>query len=242
MSVDLKLTIVDDASSALKAKIDKCSSHKVALKTLVPCVKHWRNHLSSMPHNRNGWPSTGFWESAALPISRLSRVEGGTVILESDKLGLRQRLHGGTISARNHKYITIPICAEAYGTKVSDWGIENLVLVILADKRKFFALWLGSDSASRALGARRSNPNYAHRAEVSTRRANKFRTANDVSKKPDVIIFRSGGSNTGARAERNMNIKFLFVLKESVEQQGNPNVIPADLGQVAFDAVIEATK
>ena len=241
MSVDLTLTITGDetARNAIRSRVERCEVHRVATRVAVPCAKHWRNSLAAMPKNRMGYPSTGFYEDAARRVVGLA--QGGNVLLTSDKLGLRQRLHGGTITARNGKYLTIPICAEAYGTKVSDWGIENLVFVInRSTGNRFFALWLGSENATSILSKRRSAPGYANRAEVTTRRANKFRAANAGQKKPDVMFV--GGSGGTSKAAVHNNLKFLFLLKHSVDQAANPNVIPADMGEVAFEAVIEATK
>lgn len=260
MSVDLHLNITgdDEARKRIADKVAQCDPHRVATFVLPRVARHWRNHLAHLPQNKGGFPSTGFWQDAALRVEPNSRVIGGSVLLQSDKLGLRQRLHGGTIAARNHKYITIPICAEAYGTKVADWGMENLTLVILADGRRFFALWLGNDDVNRKfrhvigatlkkIEARKARMEKEGRStgvpthEALSRSVNKFRTTT-AFKKPDVIILKGSGGQSTARAERHGNLKFLFVLKESVEQQGNPNVIPPDLGEVALAATLEATK
>ena len=259
MSVDMKLTITGDveARKAIADKVAKCDPHRVATRVAVPTAKHWRNHLAGLPRNQKGYPSTGFWEDAARRV--VGVAEGGNVLLTSDKLGLRQRLHGGTIKAVNHKYLTIPICAEAYGTKVADWGMENLTLVInRATGYRFLALWLGNDDVSskfnktvgktlttlnrkferaQSEGRRTTNP----QSEALLRSVNRFRTSTAFAK-PDVIILNGKSKSTNARAERHANLKFLFLLTESVDQAANPNVIPADLGEVALAATLEATK
>ena len=72
---------------------------------------------------------------------------GGSAVISADCLGLRQRLYGGPIVAgaggSGRKYITIPMCAEAYGTQAADWG-DNLVFVITSNGNHFLALWLGT--------------------------------------------------------------------------------------------------
>ena len=258
MSVDLHLNITgdDEARKRIADKMAQCDPHRVATRVAVPVSRHWRNHLARLPHNKGGFPSTGFWEDAARRV--VGVAQGGSVLLSSDKLGLRQRLHGGTIRARNHKSIPIPICAEAYGTRVKDWGFENLTLVILADGRRFFALWLGNDDVNRKfrhligstlkkIEARKARMAKEGRStsvpthEAMSKSINKFR-ASTAFKKPDVIILKGSGGHSTARAERHGNLKFLFVLKESVEQDGNPNVIPPDLGDIALEATLEATK
>lgn len=256
MSVDLHLTIAGDeaAKATIRARAAKCDPHRVATRVAVPTARHWRNHLAHLPHNKKGYPSTGFWEDAARRV--VGVANGGRVELTSDKLGLRQRLHGGTISAINHKYLTIPICAEAYGTRVADWGFENLTLVI-TPRARFFALWLGNADVQSKFDATVGEKMDKYRARTArmaksgrttgvpmsepiTRAVNRFRVST-AFRKPDVIILKGGG-NAASRAERHANLKFLFLLVESVEQAGNPDVIPSDLGQVALEAVLEATK
>ncbi len=199
--MNISFSVLDNASQAVRIKIAQCNPHRVAIRVAVPLAKHWRNHLARLPKNKMGWPSTGFWEDAA------RRVKGtplqNAVMLSSDKLGLRQRLYGGTITARNSKNLTIPICAEAYGKMASEFG-DTLVLVVLGDGRKFLAQWLGD------------------------------------GKKPHIIVMRgkaSGKAGATARAAKHLNLKFLYVLKESVYQPGNPNVIPPDMQEVALKAV-----
>lgn len=241
----LKVTfnINDLASPALQAKLAKCDPHRIATRVAVRAATHWRNHLAAMPKNRNGYPSTGFWEDAARRVVGIA--DGDTARISSDKLGLRQRYYGGTITAKNAANLTIPICAEAYGTTVNDWGFDNLVLVILADGRKFLALWLGSENAQASY--RKNFSRLTSRAAGTTQRAGKLKPALTYDRmtktKPKVIVFKGkGGAHSGARAEREMNLKFLFVLKKSVEQAGNSNVIPSDMGEVAVNAALEVVE
>lgn len=230
----------DTASPALKEQLAKCDPHVVATKVAVAVSAHWKRHLAAMPHNRQNFPSTGFYEAAARSV--VGVAIGGNAIITADKLGLRQRLYGGQISARNAKYLTIPICAQAYGTTAKDWG-SNLVLVILADGRKFLALWLGSEAAQASYD--KNLTKLTKHAGTTANRVAKFRAAVG-QQKPKVIIFKGAGTGGGAkqisRAEKYNNLKFLFVLKDSVVQAGNPLVIPQDLQEFALDQVKKAVQ
>jgi hypothetical protein len=248
--VDLNISIQDNAAPALQAKIKQCDPHLIATRISVPLARHWRDHLKSRPRNKNDYPSTGFWESAARSV--VGVAVGGDAVISADKLGLKQRLYGGTITARNVQNLTIPICAEAYGTSVADWGFDNLVLVILADGRKFLALWLYE--AAQTAYAKQLTKLTKHAGTTATR-VNRLRAAlakltkhagtTATRVKPDVIIFRGTGSGTAkhlANASRHMNLKFLFVLKHSVDQAANPLVIPPDIQEFAVQQVVEATR
>jgi hypothetical protein len=68
---------------------------------------------------------------------------------------------------------------------------------------------------------------------------------NDISKKPKVIVFKNAGSASkdASHAQRHMNIKFLFrLMPETGEAAPMPQVIPADMADVANKAVREAIK
>lgn len=253
MNVDLNID-AREALSGLSEKVKQADPHRVATRVAVPVARHWREHLAKMPHNKQGYPSTGFWEDAARRVKGVAF--GDAVELTSDKLGLRQRLHGGTIAAINYANITIPICAEAYGTTVADWGFENLTLVILADGRKFYALWLGNEETARryksTVGdavkrwqARQERMASAGRktgvptAEPKNKAVAKFK-AGGVIQRPKVIIFTGSGGHSASRAERHGDLKFLFALVHEVDQAANPDVVPSDLQDVAVRAAEEA--
>ena len=247
MSVSVAITIPRDAATpAIMEKVKACDPHRLATRMAVPLAKHWRNHLAKKPQNRNGYPSTGFWEDAARRVVGLA--EGPAVRLYSDKLGLRQRYYGGPIDARRSANLTIPICAEAYGTTAKDWG-NHLTLVILADGRKFLALWLGSEAnrqvyhntvgkAIESFNKGKAAGKIQVRAnERKSRAVGKFRDA-AAGEHPKVIVFKSGG--TPNKASKHMDLKFLFKLQPHVDQQADPTVVPPDLGDVAMQAMMEA--
>lgn len=253
MSIALDIEVKrDDLTPALAEQMRKLDPHVIATRIAPRIAQYWHDHLKGLPRNKNGYPSTGFWEEAARGVTGVA--VGPYAKVTTDKLGLRQRYYGGTISAHNVQNLTIPICQEAYGTTVNDWGFENLVLVILADGRKFLALWLGWDVAQKAYNKNLSK--LTKHAETTAKRVNKLRaqlaeyssaleeTAPTQPKKPNVIMFKTPGSSARqiSRAERHANLKFLFVLKPSVEQAGNPNVLPPDLAEFAKQCVREAVQ
>ncbi len=249
MNVPVQITVQSDtATPALLAKLKACDPHVLATRLAVPLARHWRDHLKALPQNKKGYPSSGFWEDAARRVVGIAQE--GNVLLYSDKLGLRQRLYGGTIAAVNVKNLTIPICAEAYGTKAADWG-DNLVLVVFLDTgKKFLALWLGEDDAQSryqaTVGAaiakynkgRKAGKLQVHASERTTRAARKFGAGS--SDHPKVMFFKKSSGGTQARTEKHANLKFLFVLVKSVEQAGNQNVIPLDLSEVAAEELRKA--
>ena len=277
MNIPITIQINDEASQAVRIKIAKADPHKVATRAAVPLARHWRDSLAKLPKNRNGYPSTGFWEDAARRVVGLA--VGGDVLLKNDKIGLKKRLYGGSTKAVNHANVKVPICAEANGTTVKDWGFENLVLVILGDGRKFLALWLGSTAVQKKYKGGESKkltkwkkrkaaaeeaqlagggPNRfgVHGSEQFTTEARSIRGftdkkgnvhagLNDISKKPKVIIFKNPGTGAKdmAHASRHANLKFLFrLMPETGEAAPMPQVIPADMADVANKAVREAIK
>lgn len=239
MSVEIRVEVTrDTASPALQRKLAAMAPHHLATKIAPPLARHWRDHLASLPKNKHGYPSTGFWEEAARSAVGIGTDVGA--LLSCPKLGVRQRLHGGRIEASRGENLTIPICAEAYGTTVADWGRDNLTLVILADGRKFLALWLGSEESQRVYHEAGLGK-VAKRSEVTTRRAQRYGEMSRTQEKPKVIILRqSNGGADVARDEKHLNLKFLFRLKHDVDQEPNPDVIPSDLGDRAREEILKA--
>lgn len=243
----------DAATPAIKAKLANCDPHLVATRVAVPLARHWRDHLKSLPRNKNGWPSSNFWEDAARKVTGIA--DGPDILLYSDKLGLRKRYYGGPVKAVNVKNLTIPIAIEAAGTKAADWG-DQLTLVILGDGRKFLALWTGSEERQKAfhetIGKAIRNFNKRKAAgkiqiaahETLSRRVNLLREklAQSDSYRPKVIVFKqSSGAQGSANAAKNGNLKFLFrLIPMTKSQTPMPWVIPPDLGKKAYDETLKA--
>ena len=242
MSVELQITVTrDTASPSLRRLMEAVEPHRIATRIAPPLARHWRDHLAGLPRNKRGYPSTGFWEDAARRVTGVAL--DSACVLSCDKLGIRQRLRGGPITAVKGEYLTIPVCAEAYGATVADWGRDTLTLVVLSDGRRFLALWTGSEESRAALRSAGVGK-LGKRASASARSAQKLRGY--PAERPRVIVFRprSGSSASGEaqRAEKHLDLKFLFKLQRGVEQDPNPNVIPPDLAEVARREVARAVE
>lgn len=235
--IAIQYNINDRATPALRDKLAMCEPHRVATRIAPVLARHWRDSLAALPRNRQGYPSTGFWEDAARSVTGVA-IEG-SVLLSADKLGLRQRLYGGAIKKKS-KMLTIPITAEAYGTTSKDWGDALVPVIFLDSGKKFLALWFGTEATQKVFTKSFKG---VKKSEGTTRRAHAI-SATLAAGKPKAVFFRdSKGGTTQQRAERHMNLKFMFVLKdETAEQAANPLVVPQDLGDVALAAAEEAVK
>jgi hypothetical protein len=239
MNIPVTIQINDEASQAMRIKIAKADPHRVATRAAVPLARHWRDSLAKLPKNRNGYPSTGFWEDAARRV--VGVAVGGDVLLKNDKIGLKKRLYGGSTKAVKHANVTIPICAEAYGTTVADWGMDNLVLVILGDGRKFLALWLGGERGAAYSSTFKGKAPW--RAAGKRPRAFQAKVAGRELPKPKVIIFKQAGSAAKDASHAQQTLKFLFrLMPETGEAAPMPQVIPADMADVANKAAMEAIR
>jgi len=65
---------------------------------------------------------THFYRHAAEGITEEIYEDGADVII--NQTGFRQRLLGGTITAKNSKYLTIPAVAEAYGHAAPEFDLR----------------------------------------------------------------------------------------------------------------------
>lgn len=244
--ITLEFDIRDGATPRLKKVLERAEPHQLASTIAPRCGEHWRDHLASLPRNKRGFPSTGFWEEAARRV--VAVAVDGVVVLSCDKVGVRKRLFGGPVKAVNKKYVTVPLTAEAAGTTAKDWG-QALTLVILADGRKFLALWLGN-AENRSLfektvgttlrkfrKGQASGLIQAHAAERSAKAARKY--SYGEPKVPKVIIFKGSGGTS--KAEKHGDLKFLYrLMEETGDQAPMPQVVPPDLNQVALKAAKEA--
>jgi hypothetical protein len=248
--VSVTISVLQDlATPALRKQLAAADPHRVATRCAPPLAEHWRSHLAGLGQNKRGYPSTGFYEDAARRVVGLA--VGGSVVLSCDKLGLRQRLHGGAIKAVHKRFLTIPVCAEAYGTTAADWG-DTLVGVTLADGRSFLAAWLGDgdsrDSYHRTV--ERTQADYGRRkargdiqaraAERATRSVLRFSEAASGQSHPRWIRLKA---STGAKPGSRLEVKFLFrLVEETAPQAPNPDVVPDDLGELARATALEALK
>ena len=247
------INVRDNATPALEAFMKRFSPEQLAKLCAPKLQDMWSHHLTSLPKNRGGYPSTRFWQDAAHKVRGVPM--GGNVLLTCDKQGVRQRWLGGQIlkGGKGPKMLTIPICAEAYGTIAADWG-DQLVLVCIGAKR-FLCLYLGSTEVEsrykKFLGspfekaaAKKKNP--WRRAETTAKHARDF--AHFAQRKPDVIfLHKGGGAMFDAKfislAQLHFSLKFMFVLKDTVMQGPNPNVVPMDkLMETTKQTIIDAAQ
>ena len=235
------INIRDTATPALEAAMKRFSPEQLAKLCARPLQDMWSHHLTSLPKNKGGYPSTRFWQDAAHKVRGVPM--GGNVLLTCDKIGVRQRWLGGQIpkGGKGPKMLTIPICAEAC-TSTSDWG-DQLVLVCIGAKR-FLCLYLGSAEVEQRFKSKMGK--LTSRAETTVNRVRKF--ADFAQKKPDVIfLHKGGGAMFDAKfislAQLHFSLKFMFVLKDAVMQGPNPNVVPMDkLMETTKQTIIDAAK
>lgn len=82
-----------------------------------------RTHLLGVNRTRPnalGGPRTNFYASAARGTQ--FRVQGDTVIVSINQVGIALRYFGGTVRPRLRKYLTIPAIPEAHGKRASEFN------------------------------------------------------------------------------------------------------------------------
>lgn len=114
------IDIQDRATPAIKQMVARLSPPQLAATTGPELRKSFYDHIRQLPRNKKGWPSTGFWEDAARGTTWVANADG-SVTIAVNKIGFRQRYHGGVISAVKRDYLTIPISPEAYGKSAADF-------------------------------------------------------------------------------------------------------------------------
>lgn len=119
MSASLTVNIVDRATDTLRELQSELSPKKLSATFGPKCRELTRDHLAQLPDNQRGWPSTGFWESAAR-ATRWEPTDTGIKIIV-DKVGVRQRWKGGPIAPDKKEALTIPVSPLAYGKTAADF-------------------------------------------------------------------------------------------------------------------------
>ncbi len=88
-----------------------------------------RKHLLGLNRsrpNRLGGRRSNFYQHAGNSIN--TTTAGDTFTISFGSVGLAQRYFGGTIRAKNAKYLTIPARAEAYGKRASEFNDLQFVV------------------------------------------------------------------------------------------------------------------
>ncbi len=119
------IDVKDRATEDLNRKVAALAPERVARVAGPRLRELTRDHIKKLPRNKKGWPSTGFWEDAARgttwevlgDVTSRSHV----VVIHVNKIGFRQRFHGGVIRGVDRKFLTIPISPQAYGRTVADF-------------------------------------------------------------------------------------------------------------------------
>lgn len=127
MSLVIDIQIRDDVSQRLhnlqtpqaKRRVDQRMG--LALKRLVQ-----ENLIRKGPNKNFPGATTGFWGRAAAATSLTVDNDGPTVTIAQQ--GVAQRYHGGTITARESKYLTIPVSAEAYGRRAREFDDLDVMI------------------------------------------------------------------------------------------------------------------
>lgn len=103
----------DSAAPALRRLVKSAEPGRAVAALREPLLELVRSHYESLPPNKMGAPSTGFWRSAA---DATYAVESGNALaITTYKIGVRQRFYGGTIHASRAKNLSITACVETYG-------------------------------------------------------------------------------------------------------------------------------
>ena len=143
------LSQATDAVAALARKTDPAF---LAQTIAEPMREMWVSRLKNLGTNKRGWPSTGFWEAAARDT--IAIVQGTQITLRCQKVGVRQRAMGGTVTPKNAKALTIPISPVSYGRRASEFP----GLFLLRTARGSYLVQKGDTSApaARGLGGNRA--------------------------------------------------------------------------------------
>lgn len=120
-TVDIK----DQVTEALKGFQQDIAPAHINPAIGAAVVLLFQNWFLSMPPNKLGWPSTGFYAGAARATH--FSVLADNVLISVAQLGMRQRLEGGEIHPTgDKKYLTIPAREEAYGKRAGEFNLRVL--------------------------------------------------------------------------------------------------------------------
>lgn len=113
----LEYKVSDGASPTIAALIASLEQRKPLHAAMGKRVEvEYRDHFAARDSegNKQGWPSQHFWARIRTATAYRSADEAGAIVGIADP-ALAQKIHGGTITPKEGKYLTIPAIAEAYG-------------------------------------------------------------------------------------------------------------------------------
>lgn len=138
----------DTATPALESLKGTLAPANIKRAVAASAVKLTKDYLNSLPPNKRGWTSTGFYKDAARGTT-FDFTETGVVIhVENENApgAMAFRFHGGTINAKNVANLAIPARQEFYGHSPTEFN--NLRFVMFKSGAK--ALVVGTGGTERA--------------------------------------------------------------------------------------------
>jgi hypothetical protein len=119
-------TVYDTATGALSEAVAGFTPARLAGRIGPKLQTMFQEHLRALGSNRQGYPSTHFWEKFARNVRWEAEQNGVTVIIppatvQGRQVGLRQAVFGGPIYPQNARFLTIPISPISYGHLPEDF-------------------------------------------------------------------------------------------------------------------------
>lgn len=120
MSAEAEILVTRDTATPMMARLIESLSVERLNGVVGPaCARLTQLHLARLPKNKQGYPSTRFYEQASDSVRWEATPEGP--IVRAHKQGLRQRWKGGAIEPVRARALTIPISEESYGRTASEF-------------------------------------------------------------------------------------------------------------------------
>lgn len=117
MAIQINLNLKDSARPTIAAIADGLKNRRglhavLGKRTELELRDHFARREQSP--NKRGWPKQHFWSRIRKATAFLSADDSGATVRVSDP-ALAQKIHGGTITPKEGKYLTLPAIAAAYG-------------------------------------------------------------------------------------------------------------------------------
>ena len=145
---DVTIEITHDGATPFLRDIRRIASDPEVMRgAMGACVDLTQNYIRSLPTNRRGWPSTGFYEKGAQGTHGEITGDGFQILIDNeDAPGAMRFRHycyvngSGTITMKD-KLLTIPARQEFYGKKATDF--DNLRFVMFKSGAKALVIGKG---------------------------------------------------------------------------------------------------
>jgi len=118
--------ISDTATGALSEAMAGFAPARLAGRIGPKLQTLFTDHLRALGPNKQGYPTTHFWEKFARNVRWEAEENGVTVVIppatvQGRQVGLRQAVFGGPIDPQNVRFLTIPISPTSYGHLPKDF-------------------------------------------------------------------------------------------------------------------------